>query len=430
MPSKKPFGKDWKFSPFKSRCVKFFGDNSYEAFVVEFQERYRLGVNLLSLKIHRSLTEGTYSIERLLKNTSAVPTEIWTAYNKELEAVTGIYQPRLKRSMASQAIRFYKGYFKRNKKIPPKAPTIRANKSINLQDGIVTDLKKEKKLSIVTFGGDPSTKKYRTVELPYTLRKDGQSKHSFISSNIGGNLVLNSKPRNKSRIIFVARATIPFDWLYDPIMAIGTDFNLGGHEFVSLSQQIPWIGPRQSRDATPLMLSRIPRTQRMEASRKRLVELNKKLKTVNSRQRRGIRRKIQRTHRHLMKQCVYYCERLVAWAIENKALLCIDKLSCGAKTGSFGQDKMVALLVKMCENQRVPFVLVPTPFTSKLCNCCQEIGVRKNAAKLECQNCGTVDAQLNAAKNIADFGWKIWKDGLTEFNAWVKTLSGQAADVK
>jgi len=55
----------------------------------------------------------------------------------------------------------------------------------------------------------------------------------------------------------------------------------------------------------------------------------------------------------------------------------------------------------------VKCVVVPAPYTSKTCNKCKHIGKRTNK-RFECANCGTkIDADHNAAINIASLGVAI-----------------------
>ena len=54
----------------------------------------------------------------------------------------------------------------------------------------------------------------------------------------------------------------------------------------------------------------------------------------------------------------------------------------------------------------MPFILVPTPYTSKRCNSCGEINdENRNGDKFKCVECGHEDhSDINAAKNIKQFG--------------------------
>jgi IS605 OrfB family transposase len=55
----------------------------------------------------------------------------------------------------------------------------------------------------------------------------------------------------------------------------------------------------------------------------------------------------------------------------------------------------------------VKFVTVPPAYTSQTCNICNHIGIR-NGKRFSCENCGNImDADYNAAKNIAAWGCAI-----------------------
>lgn len=57
-----------------------------------------------------------------------------------------------------------------------------------------------------------------------------------------------------------------------------------------------------------------------------------------------------------------------------------------------------------CAMSGVPFTLIPPAYTSKMCSCCNHIGLR-NRKSFVCKNCGLVeDADVNAAINIATWG--------------------------
>ena len=51
----------------------------------------------------------------------------------------------------------------------------------------------------------------------------------------------------------------------------------------------------------------------------------------------------------------------------------------------------------------IPLVVVNPRYTSKICNVCKMIGNR-NGKHFSCPNCGNADADVNAAKNIAQLG--------------------------
>lgn len=66
----------------------------------------------------------------------------------------------------------------------------------------------------------------------------------------------------------------------------------------------------------------------------------------------------------------------------------------------------------MCENQKIPFYSIPTPYTSRTCSECnhQEKDNRKGN-EFKCLQCGYEDdSHKNAANNIANFGKEYYNN--------------------
>lgn len=108
--------------------------------------------------------------------------------------------------------------------------------------------------------------------------------------------------------------------------------------------------------------------------------------------------------------------------IPNKLLVAIDDLT-DKKNTSFGQYEFKEILIKELIRLKIPFVLVPTPFTSKICSYCSDfvngkfyLVERPSPEIMRCTNCGKVcDADENAANNIAIDGEYLF------YNGWLET---------
>lgn len=177
--------------------------------------------------------------------------------------------------------------------------------------------------------------------------------------------------RNKKQWTYVEKATIAFDWLYNPIGTIGFDLNKTDDTFVVFSHCMDFIQSKY-----------LP-------SPKEIINLSTDLK------------------------------KLLNETKNRKLLLSIDGLSCGKKTGSFGHDALIETLIKGGENQRIPFVVCPTPYTTKQCNICKTITEKLTPEdrKWQCENCEEHHIRdENAAINISNSGWDIWKNGIKKFS--------------
>ena len=81
------------------------------------------------------------------------------------------------------------------------------------------------------------------------------------------------------------------------------------------------------------------------------------------------------------------------------------------------------MLVKLCKQKKVPFVIVPSAHTSSDCSYCFErsgkynqVARSKDFEKVSCEVCGqNYNADVNAARNIAQDGWFIFTNTNEDF---------------
>lgn len=411
MVKKEKFNDKWSTSPTKKRGVKFMlapTDEQHQT-MLEYQVRHKEAVAHMAAVILKKLQDGSVTQEQIEpQRNSKFADSLWKTEDKHLTKTLGLTKSRQKRGACFLALRFFRGYLKRNNKLPKELPRLRHTKATYLEDGIVKDKSKGKAEGIfrMSVHGRGEKKKAPHIDIDYTIPKGMMYKKSHVPDDFGGNLV-----RSGDKWWFTAVATIPFEWQYEPEQAIGFDLNKTPKFFITLSEKIKFDG--EERDT-------LPHSKAITSHAKKLTKLNEEIKdeTLTSKQRRAVRKKWHKAHLKMERLCKPYCDQIISQAKEKKALLCIDDLSCGARTGSFGQDKVVSMLTKMCEDQGVPYIAVPTPYTSKVCNKCKAKGERPNPDVVECPNCGTVAAHHNAAKNIAEWGMKIWKEGEAPFRKW------------
>lgn len=403
------FNNKWKIKPVKLRGIKFFLDVTpqQEKLLIEYQSRHKSAVNFMSQQILTKLKDKSITLENVSRSRdSKFANSLWKnddAVNRHLEQTLGLYKERQKRGTTFLALRFYRGYNKRNKELPDKSPRLRTWSKIYLEEGIVSYKKDHLNFSIHEKNGKFS----RKLKIPYKIPKGMIDNLQYLSDGFGGNL-----SNHKGKWHYTALAKIPFRWQYEPVSALGFDLNKTSQYFITFSSSIMFNDKEKDK---------LGHTSEMKKAQKLLVDLNEQLKSkIKSSQRSAIRQKVIKAHKKLEKLCLPYCEAIIAHAVKNKQLICIDPLSCGAKTGSFGQDKIVSLLTKMCEDRCIPFVHVPTPHTSKACNRCMKECERPEVDKLICPDCGELDAHRNASFNITAWGLMIWNDGFGEFVRWKK----------
>jgi hypothetical protein len=416
--TRKKFDRLWGPSPFMYRGIKFCIPLTPELHkeISLLVSAHLQATNYVSHQIHADLMTLKYAVTGLGNKTFLGTLE--KQYEAYIRANFDLHLARHTRGATFAASRFYKGYAKRarNKKtsLPSKAPTVRPNKAMYVQDGIIKNKVTGSKLSISVIGVTEKGKA-RSIVVDCNVPKGMQWMLPYLTKGFGGTLSI----KHDKLAIFTAKATIPFRWAYEPLMVLGTDFNRTGKSFIVLSQFISYLGE---------VKDRIPATPQITKLVERLQALNAESKTVTSRQRRGIRKKIQNAHRRLKALCVPICKEIIGWVEENKALLVIDDLTCGGKTGSFGQDKMREILMLMCEVKKIPYLVNPTPYTSRTCNNCGTLGdasgkppkYRPDPDTFICEECGKLDAQSNGAKNVARFGNIAWKEGIPSLNTRVK----------
>ena len=156
-----------------------------------------------------------------------------------------------------------------------------------------------------------------------------------------------------------------------------------------------------------------------QAIKDRQKELNEKDKPVSQRKDRSPNRRKKRIsgpeswvglHRRLKAKIKPIAEEIIVKSIETQSLLCIDSVKTGQRVGTFGQDHITPILQTMCENQGVPFYVIPCAFTSQRCSKCGEIDAtnRPTTDEFNCVHCPhSESAHLNAAKNIAYQGSRL-----------------------
>jgi len=290
----------------------------------------------------------------------------------------------LERNLVGYVLERFAGYFKRNSK--GKVPTITfKNKSLYNKDRNVEIDKENKELIFHTAFGD--------YKVPYKL----SIKSDYLESGkFGGNLIVKQK-------CFVVAVKMPFTQKYTPKKVFGFDINK------SLNNWIVFNGG----DIIPAPDVVVEYIEKIRKLNKAID--NGKKEGLKSSQRRSLRKQIINKHAQLDEEIKKVCKKIVDVVKSQKALLCIDMVKVGKKTGTFGQDKIIPELQTLCENQGVPFIAVPCKNTSRRCSSCGYVHKdnRKTTDEFKCLKCEHEElSHLNAAKNIAFLGNKMVEAGV------------------
>jgi transposase len=345
-----------------------------------------------------------------LVNTQTIPgkadtfgSQLAVLYKKEL-FTHGCFTAKFRENITISSAMKYCSYIRNkplNKIIPKRPLSFNSSKGTFIRKAQWDDINNILNIplggiSTYTKNNKPTyTQNYLSIPCKVLYNKELHKKE------ISGNLINN----NNNTYIFAARGKCPINWLYVPIASLGIDINKSPQNFVTLSNNI-----------------KIPHNELIIKQCKTINTLNRLLKdksgsTIKSKKRRHVRRAWKNVHRALLKSVSKIVNNIINDAIANKLLLCIDTANTGAKNGTYGQDKFISLLINGCENKGIPFVLVPTFFTSQRCSICGQQGKRKGEA-FTCICGAFLDADINAAKNIADFGTHIWNNGIVSFKEW------------
>jgi len=298
--------------------------------------------------------------------------------------------------------RRYKSHLRRNKKMPKKPIDIRG-KAINLSKDFIQVIRNENKqinrISIAKFGlkdkseiilevdkSNPWHHLKRANELKFD-EKTNRTTSGKSSKYIGGNLDL------RKRLLVI---TIDSEFqMPDSEEYISFDINKNKKHFITFSEPVN----EKYHFKKPDELAKV------EAA---IHHLNGQINDpkISSQQRKRRRKRCITNHRkskNILEKCVGSI--LSQKEFQNK-VICIDTPTTGQSNGTFGQDKIPDLCVQYCLKNSMPFVLVPTPYTSKRCSSCGEINdENRSGDKFKCVECAHEDhSDINAAKNIKQFG--------------------------
>lgn len=376
---------DYKNGTTKSRCVKL--ELSIDRKDIDFIFKHQ---QVFSKLIFKDKDEINFRDRKTADN----------IFLKEVESLVNEHnytKTFVKRQIIRPVLERYKSYLLRNKRLPNYSIAIK-QKDLAVYDGCVFLDKHDRKLE---FRFHP-VKDKDPVSVPYEYAGTMGKYENYLSDKPGGQLNFRA-----NRAFYTARATIPVTWKYQPKDFVGFDCNKSKETFLTWSKPIIFFG-----DELKVLKKTHSKLERVFSIEKSLKELNG-IENKKSK----IRRKIKLKHKYHEKEYVLIVKEILDYFESNNFGIIIDMLSCGARTGTFGQDKLCSLLVRECENRGIPYILCPTPYTTRLCNVCGHLHgkIELSVRKFDCQGCGIeLNRDDNAAKNIEARGKLIWELGLAK----------------
>jgi hypothetical protein len=324
----------------------------------------------------------------------------------------------LKRNILMYIFERHAGFSSRNGN--GKFPTItHGRKGLCFRDRFVNMDSEKKTITIPTLYGK------HVLKYVHTLHQDRIKTNEY--GKFSGNLTYNNKT-------FVVGADLPFkaktldlDEMLDEL-----DENEHFHSGDINKTQSAWVVLNNG--------TIIPMPKHINDTIKEVFEINKKLdrdkkKPVKEREyrskgrmvdgvykpsRRVARLKWKKLHGKLKGQIKIEAQKIIDLAVHPddntkvRAVVCIDGVGTGQTNGTFGQDHLKKCLQTLCEDQGMPYYVIPCKNTSRRCSKCGYTSKdnRKETETFKCLKCDhTESAHANAATNIAHQGKRLYEVG-------------------
>lgn len=258
--------------------------------------------------------------------------------------------------------------------------------------------KVDEKKNLITLDRDPPNSGYVRIE----------------RNNFGGNLTFHPK---KNSYCMVALVDCPMEPKYAPLNTLSFDMNktpkhwltFNDGSVIPMDKRIKNLAETIRNTNKILALKNKPVSQRFYIDENTGQEVH-----VRSKHRRKLRKFWQVTHKQLKTLCGQVARDIADKAISTSSLLAIDSVKGGDKTGTYGQDHITPMLQRICENEGIPFYVVPCQNTSRRCSSCGYTSKenRKTVNDFECLACGHKElSHLNASKNIANIANEYLRKG-------------------
>lgn len=291
-----------------------------------------------------------------------------------------------KRNVVMCVLSNYKSFYKRNKKkFPTKPIMLKNNKGVRFDDCCVTD-----KNGTLVFPGLNGSKITASYYHPGTVGKNRQFMQTKTNKGklrpFGGTL---SHVHGTWK--FIAQYNRPITYQYEPQDWIGTDFNLTDSEWIVMSRQ----------DVDKFNINKSDDIRTMEDEIQDVCDILRDKTTTGGKRRYFNNRRIElhKRHRKLIEPIV---DSVIGMCQDWKCGIAIDNVQTGQQKGTWGQDKLISLLLTKCEEQGIPHHLSSAYYTSQKCSACGYTAKENRlfTSCFKCVKCGYEScAHENAAKN-------------------------------
>jgi transposase len=342
-----------------------------------------------------------------------------------------------KRSIVKHALDRIDGFLERNKKkiaTAQKQALIEANaikKGKKVEVALDSDKKKKKldpnKLPIVHFKGETlhisegMNYDYETkiLTIPISSGKIEIPVYKYISKgvlskNFGGNFIFRYDKKRKIRaIVLQAAVQIVQDVDYEPDGFIGFDINQTVANWVTFDDGEKIARPED-------MTEKIKRNNTLNRQisngdkQAKVVLDDGSVRVIRSKERSRKRDEQTTVLKDIQKLTKKHADYIINKALSQNKGIAIDKITPGAAgNGEFGQ--YIANYVQtVCEDQKIPFYIIPSAYTSMKCSNCGHIE-KKNRDKddFKCISCEyEEESHINAANNIKNSAEQLYALGI------------------
>ena len=290
-------------------------------------------------------------------------------------------------------------YTGRNKKLPKNSIKIK-DKGITYKSNIFSLDTESKEVLIKKMTKD---KDDPDLKVPYDTEEVYEQKIPLLG--FGKRKVTITAPRGgilslkKKEIVLMASSTSEYERAKK---IVGLDINKNNKNWIFFSEKIDGkYGFAKPEDIVE-----------METYIRKIQKSITKDKSINSKQRKGLRKKWKKAHaKHKRMVTAFVNEKLEKLKAKYPSLgIGIDTVGTGQSNGTFGQDKIIGAAQSFCKQNSMVHYFVPTPFTSQRCNKCGNVSklARCKVTNIYRCTCGnTLHADLVAAKNIAAFAKEL-----------------------
>ena len=346
------------------------------------------------------------------------------------------------RSIVTGVLRKWKGHYEKHGEFPS---TI-AMKSYNLVmgDGFFSFDGKIKNGWLVAKNLDGSELKikYRTKSRCERIQKNALKYLNLMDPNnkFGATVIFPRKKGGKN--VIVASVQVPYQFSYRPQRFIGLDFNKANENWIYFSEPIDGVEKIDKNLLEGVLiaeaeLKKANKNAKVQSSiQDRIDEDGTPIRTGKRSYWRKHVKLVHKLHKRVIAAAPFpgketrFIDTLVSYLKDNSLGLAIDSVTTGKSNGSFGQDKLKELLQDACLEQGVPYMVVPTYYSTRRCTSCGYVNAEgsrdKKTNTVTCSECGhSENADLAGAKNQAEYA-----ACLTRLNFWVNDQRKQWNKIK